>query len=182
VHIPTPIFASSISRNFFLELDQSFRTDPVLYIRAVLSRRRVHRRRQRHGADQRWRQRHTDRKARGARVLHAEHLRNPPETSPRLSRIHAEHLRNPTKSYADSNRNQTKSMQNLTETNPNPTKSYADSNRNQTKPMQNLTETNPNPCKIHTLSIRNPTKSIQNPSKTQQNHGESIRYISWSQP
>ena len=125
--------------------------------------------------DQRWRQRHTDRKARGARVLHAEHLRNPPETSPRLSRIHAEHLRNPTKSYADSNRNQTKSMQNLTETNPNPTKSYADSNRNQTKPTQNLTETNPNPCKIHTLSIRNPTKSIQNLSETQQNHGESIR-------
>ena len=142
--------------NFFLELDQSFGTDPVLYIRAVLTRRRVHRRRQRHGADQRWGQRHADRKARGARVLHAEHLRNPPETSPRLSRIHAEHLRNPTKTYADSNRNQTKSMQNLTETNPNPTKSNADSNRNQTKPMQNLTETNPNPCKIHTLSIRNP--------------------------
>ena len=41
--------------------------------------------------------------------------------------------------------------------------------RDQTKPMQNLTETNPNPCKIHTLSIRNPNKihseSIRNPTK-----------------
>ena len=27
-------------------------------------------------------------------------------------------------------------------------------------------------------SLRNPTKSIQNLSETQQNHGESIRYIS----
>ena len=107
----------------------------------------------------RGRDRDTDRRARGARVLQKpcisfrnmqscricqdptrlmqnlpeiqpNPMQNPPETSPRQSRIHAEHLRKPTKFYADSNRNQHCPMQNPCRPHQKPNQIHAESSRN----------------------------------------------------